>query len=59
MPRYFFHRLDGGFDPDLDGTDCADLLEARLEAIVFAGASVRDKPELVWAGGERWRSSHG
>ncbi len=21
MPRYFFHRTDGGFSPDTEGTD--------------------------------------
>lgn len=52
MPRYFFHRLDGGYDPDEEGTVCPDLPAARLEAILYAVSTVRDHPEHVWIGGE-------
>ena len=50
MPRFFFHRTDGGFDPDLEGTELPDLTAARLEALRFAAATVQDHPEQVWAG---------
>lgn len=52
MPRYFFHRKDGGFQPDRVGTECDDVPSARLHAILFAAATLKEKPELVWAGGE-------
>ena len=50
MPRYFFHRADGVFDPDDEGTEFPDLAAARIEAIRFAAASIKDKPEEVWKG---------
>lgn len=49
MARYFFHRIDGGFDPDTDGTECDDLQVARLEALSYAAGLLRDHPEFVWA----------
>lgn len=52
MPHYFFHRLDGGFDPDQEGSDLKDEREARFEAIQFAAGTVKDHPEMVWDGGE-------
>ena len=48
MPRYFFHRTDGGFTPDHDGTELADLDAARVEAVYFAAGSVKDHPSYVW-----------
>ena len=50
MPRYFFHRADGGFDPDQEGTEIPDLATARIEAIRFAAASMLDDPQEVWKG---------
>ena len=50
MPRFYFHRTDGTFDPDNEGTDFPDLSTARSEAIRFAAETVRDKPQEVWAG---------
>ena len=50
MPRYFFHRADGVFDPDEEGTELPDLAAARIEAIRFAAASIKDQPEEVWKG---------
>ena len=50
MPRFFFHRTDGTFDPDREGTELPDLKAARLEALHYAAASVRDRPDLVWSG---------
>lgn len=49
MTRYFFHRIDGEVDPDLEGRDCEDLQAARIEAVSFAAATVRDNPDAVWA----------
>ena len=52
MARFFFHRLDGGFDPDTEGTECTDLHAARIEAILYAAGTVRDRPDYVWRGQE-------
>jgi hypothetical protein len=48
MPRYFFHRLDGSAEIDTEGTELKDIHAARREAIVYAGESLKDQPELVW-----------
>lgn len=50
MPRFFFHRTDGGLEPDQEGTELPDFQAARIEAVRFAAISVREHPELVWAG---------
>ena len=50
MPRYFFHRADGTFDPDEEGTEYPDLAAARVAAIHFAAESIKDKPDEVWKG---------
>ena len=50
MPRYFFHRTDGGFLPDRDGTELHDLETARVEAVQFAAGTIRDHPDYVWDG---------
>lgn len=34
MPRYFFDIHDGQFQPDTEGTECADFEAARREAMV-------------------------
>ena len=47
MPRYFFHRADGEFDPDDTGTELPDLTAARTAAIRFAAESVKDSPGRV------------
>lgn len=52
MPRYFFDRRDGGFDPDDDGTELPDLDAARIEAVNFAAGTIRDRPDYVWDGKE-------
>lgn len=53
MPRYFFHRIDGGFDPDHEGTVCDDPRSARLEAIRYATKVVGDDPDYLWNGSLR------
>jgi hypothetical protein len=50
MPRYFFNRSDGYFERDLDGTELKDVHAARIEAVTFAGASLKEDPSKVWAG---------
>ena len=50
VPRFFFHRADGVFDPDTEGTEFPDLAAARIEAIRFAAASITDNPHEVWKG---------
>lgn len=52
MPRYFFHRADGSTDRDKDGTELPSLDQARKEAVVFAGETLKFKPEILWDGGE-------
>ena len=47
MPRYFFHTADGGQDRDPNGMELADDHAARLEAIRYGGALLRDQPEIV------------
>ncbi|MGI3902394.1 MAG: DUF6894 family protein [Janthinobacterium lividum] len=50
MPRFFFHRADGVFDPDEVGSELPDLASARIEAVRFAADSIRDQPMEVWQG---------
>ena len=52
MPRYFFHRVDGGFDADRIGTELRDIQDARIEAVAFAGETLRKHPDIIWAGHE-------
>ena len=52
MPRYFFHRTDGTFDPDDEGTELANVGAARMEAVRFAAGTVDDNPEQVWQGSD-------
>ena len=51
MPKYFFHFVDGGFDPDLEGSVCPNVEAARLEAILLLASKLAEHPEHVWAGG--------
>ena len=50
MPRYFFHRTDGGFSPDTEGTELPDIGAARIEAVRYAGATMQERPNDVWDG---------
>ena len=54
MPRYFFHSEDGRLEHDTVGTELADTATARLEAVQFAGALLRDRAQALWEG-TRWR----
>lgn len=54
MPRFFFHVVDSAVVPDEVGTELADLNAARTEAIVVAGAMLRDHAREFWSSGE-WK----
>ena len=53
MPRYYFHVIDGRDIIDSEGTELADLREARVEAIHLAGSILRDEGDKFW-NGEEW-----
>lgn len=53
MPRYFFNVIDGRSIIDTEGSELADLKEARVEAIQLAGAILRDEGDTFW-NGEVW-----
>lgn len=52
MPRYFFDLADHQNDIDTSGTELQNADAARRQAVVFAGAYLRDHPELIWDGKE-------
>lgn len=52
MPRYFFNAIDGRSIIDSEGSELANLKEARVEAIQLAGAILRDEGDKFWNGQE-------
>ena len=54
MPLYHFNLADGVFDPDPDGTELSDIQAARVAAVQYAGAIMREQPNTIWADGD-WR----
>ena len=50
MPRYFFHRADGVREPDTEGTVLDNLDAARMEAVMYAGETLKEQPKIVWDG---------
>ena len=50
MPLYFFDRIDGSISRDQRGSDLANIDQARIEAVVYAGQSLKDQPRMVRAG---------
>jgi len=57
MPRYLFHiHDDEDFEdfPDNEGNVLPDAAAARAQAVVTAGAMLREKGETFW-GGTEWR----
>ena len=50
MPRYHFHRTNGGFVPDPEGTDLPNFDTARTEAVRYAAETIRERPSFVWDG---------
>ena len=53
MPRYYFNIYDGVSTPDDTGTELANWQEARIQAIKFAGAIIKDEAERI-AQGDDW-----
>jgi hypothetical protein len=47
MPRYFFNTTGAEHESDLEGSEFPSLVEAKLAAITFAGAYLRDNPWLM------------
>jgi hypothetical protein len=54
VPRYFFHVHDSIEMIDQVGTECADLDEARAQAVKASGEMLRDLASEFW-NGEHWR----
>lgn len=52
MSRYCFDLADHECSADDTGTELQDDDRARIEAVLFAGAYLRDHPELIWDGKE-------
>jgi hypothetical protein len=53
MPRYFFDIVDGEDLPDVNGSEHADLVAARIESIRYSGEVLREMPERFW-NAEEW-----
>jgi hypothetical protein len=47
MSRYFFNTRGAEHESDLEGCEFSNVAEAKLAAIMFAGAYLRDNPSLV------------
>jgi len=54
MSRYFFHTFDGVRNPDTDGIQLGDDHAAQLEAVRYAGETLRWQPKELWERGQ-WR----
>ncbi|MEO9130947.1 MAG: hypothetical protein ABI240_07030 [Sphingomonas sp.] len=54
MPRYFFDIVDGEDLPDEHGSEHADLIAARHEAIRYSGEVLREMPDRFW-NSEEWK----
>ena len=44
------HRTDGYVENDTVGTELDDLGSARVQAVIFAGESLKEEPNKVWSG---------
>ena len=49
---YFFNQAGAVYNPDNEGFELASLSDARVEAVRFAASTLRDRPDLAWAGEE-------
>src|SRR4028118_2395016 len=58
MPRYFFHVNDGVDSPDLSGTEFPGPDEARSEAVVACGETLRSLDGTFW-GSRGWARGGG
>ena len=52
MPRYFFHSANEAQSPDNEGTDLPDFEAAQVEAIAYAGETLRYEPDKLRRSGE-------
>lgn len=52
MPRYYFDIHDSVDERDDNGQELAGPVEARIHAVAYAGALLKDEPDLVWDGHE-------
>ncbi len=52
MPRFFFNIYDGVSMLDDAGTELADWQEARIQAIEFAGAIIKDEAKRIAQGAD-------
>jgi hypothetical protein len=54
VPRYFFHVDDGGLQTDQDGTELSGIEEAQAEAVLLAGAMLKELDREFWTEGVHW-----
>jgi hypothetical protein len=47
---FFFNQLNGKLKPDDEGTECATVNDARIEAVRYASEVMREHPTLIWTG---------
>ena len=50
MPLYYFDICDGTREPDLAGSECDSLEQARVQAVKFAGELLRHNADGIWEG---------
>ena len=50
MPLYYFDVFDGTREPDLAGSECGALEQARVQAVKFVGELLRHNAESIWDG---------
>ena len=48
MPRYFFHVLHDGTQPDMDGHEFADIRAARMAAVRLSGEMIKEIDGKFW-----------
>ncbi|HZF41899.1 MAG TPA: hypothetical protein VEZ48_00630 [Sphingomonadaceae bacterium] len=48
--RYYFNQFGAVYDPDNEGVELASTDAARIEAVRYAAAIMKDHPTLVWHG---------
>jgi hypothetical protein len=51
MTKFFFHVVNGEFIPDTHGLECANLGEAKDNAVRIAGEMLRDQGLQLWRTG--------
>lgn len=51
MPRYHFHLHDGLSSPDEDGQELESWEDAKSEAVLLAGAAIKDLGPAFWTTG--------